>query len=135
MVAIIVTGKEIVAPGASLQNGQVYDANSFTITAVLQQLNINAVYTVYTNDDLPEVVSALQAALQRADLLLLSGGISAGNYDFVREAALQCGISEVFYKVNQKPGKPLFFGPKITGSSLACPAIRVLPLPVCTNMC
>ncbi len=111
-VAIIITGKEIVQPGTPLQYGGVYDANTYTITAVLKQLHITHCKISYVTDDVNDIETALQASLQQAHIVLLSGGISAGDYDFVPEAAKRCAIKEVLYKVAQKPGKPLFFGTK-----------------------
>ena len=53
---------------------------------------------------------AIREALEKVDILLLSGGISVGDYDFVRTSLQNIGVEEVFYKVAQKPGKPLYFG-------------------------
>ncbi|MNE65650.1 Molybdopterin molybdenumtransferase [compost metagenome] len=50
--------------------------------------------------------------MKKYDVVLISGGISVGDYDFVKEALLQNGVQELFYKINQKPGKPMFFGSK-----------------------
>ena len=67
--------------------------------------------SVYEADDDLEVLTAiLQQALEQSDVVLLSGGVSVGDYDFVIEASQRCGINQVFHKVKQKPGKPLFFG-------------------------
>ena len=54
----------------------------------------------------------LKSCLSAFDVVLVSGGISVGDYDFVKEALLSNGVEELFYKINQKPGKPLFFGKK-----------------------
>ena len=54
----------------------------------------------------------MQQALQQADVVLLTGGISAGDYDFVLQAATNCGVTKLFHKIKQRPGKPLFFGKK-----------------------
>jgi molybdopterin molybdotransferase len=79
---------------------------------VLQQLNISAVKVVWANDDLEELKTALAQALLQSDLVLLTGGISAGDYDFVLEAATECEVQKLFHKVKQRPGKPLYFGMK-----------------------
>ena len=62
-------------------------------------------------DDLEATKKSVALGLE-ADVLLLSGGISVGDYDFVNEALQANGVQEIFYKVNQKPGKPLWFGKK-----------------------
>ncbi len=111
-ISIIVTGKELQQPGTALEYGQVYESNSFTLKAVLQQLNIPAVKVVWANDDLEELKTALAHALHESDMVLLTGGISAGDYDFVLEAATECEVQKLFHKIKQRPGKPLYFGMK-----------------------
>jgi molybdopterin molybdotransferase len=115
-ITIIITGNEFQQPGTPLQYGQVYESNSFALTAVLKQLQIENVRVLYASD-MPEVVtSSLQKALQQSDVVLLTGGISAGDYDFVLQAATEFGVEKLFHKVKQRPGKPLYFGKK--GSKL-----------------
>lgn len=111
-VTIIVTGKELQQPGKPLQPGQVYESNSLTVKAVLHQLNINNVKVVSVDDDLNIVHNALEEALQASDVVLLTGGISVGDYDFVLRAAELSGVEKQFYKIKQRPGKPLYFGKK-----------------------
>jgi molybdopterin molybdotransferase len=111
-VSIIVTGKELQQPGTPLDYGQVYESNSFTLTSALQQLNINDIKIFRADDDLEILTGILKGALQQADLVLLTGGISAGDYDFVLQAAANCGVTKLFHKIKQRPGKPLYFGKK-----------------------
>jgi molybdopterin molybdotransferase len=66
---------------------------------------------VVTDDDENEIMNAMQAAMD-ADFVLLTGGVSVGDYDLVPAALEKCGVSKIFHKVKQKPGKPLFFGKK-----------------------
>ncbi len=111
-ITIIITGNELQQPGKPLQYGQVYESNSFALKAVLKQLHFNNVEVLYATD-IPEIVtSALEKALQQSDVVLLTGGISVGDYDFVLQAATECGIEKLFHKVKQRPGKPLYFGKK-----------------------
>jgi molybdopterin molybdotransferase len=63
-------------------------------------------------DNLKATKRVLKSCLSAFDVVLVSGGISVGDYDFVKEALLSNGVEELFYKINQKPGKPLFFGKK-----------------------
>lgn len=111
-VTIIVTGKELQNPGKPLLPGQVYESNSITIKAVLKQLQITDAAAVLVDDDLEILKNALQDALLNSDVVLLTGGISVGDYDFVLQAAGQCGVEKLFHKIKQKPGKPLYFGKK-----------------------
>ncbi len=109
-ISIIITGNELQQPGKTLQHGQVYESNSFTLKAVLQQLHIDHVEVFYATDKPEIVTSTLEKALQQSDVVLLTGGISVGDYDFVLQAANECGVEKLFHKVKQRPGKPLYFG-------------------------
>jgi len=111
-ISIILTGNELQQPGKPLQHGQVYESNSFSLKAVLKQLYINNVEVFYATDKPEIVTSTLEKALQQSDVVLLTGGISVGDYDFVLQAATECGIEKLFHKVKQRPGKPLYFGKK-----------------------
>ncbi len=111
-ISIIITGKELQQAGNPLQYGQVYESNSFTLSSALQQLHIESIKIFRADDDLQILTGILQEALQQADVVLLTGGISAGDYDFVLQAASNCGVTKLFHKIKQRPGKPLYFGKK-----------------------
>lgn len=111
-VSIIVTGNELQKPGNPLQFGQVYESNSFALQAALKQMDINKATIYNAADTLQDVIDILQKALQKSDVVLLTGGVSVGDYDFVLQAASECGIEKLFHKVKQKPGKPLYVGKK-----------------------
>jgi len=111
-VAIIVTGKELHQPGTELQFGQVYESNSYSLSAALKSEGISEIQIFNADDDLEVLTDVLERALINSDVVLLNGGVSVGDYDFVIEASKRCGIKQVFHKVKQKPGKPLFFGTK-----------------------
>jgi molybdopterin molybdotransferase len=111
-ISILITGKEIRKPGEQLRPGEVYDANSFILHAALNRIRMDKIDMVFVDDELELVQHALSDALLRSDLVLLTGGISVGDYDFVLRAANACGVQQYFHSVKQKPGKPLFFGKK-----------------------
>lgn len=111
-VHLIVTGNELQQPGEPLQAGQVYESNSFMLKAALQQLHINTVTATTVSDDLNALQRAIADALQEADVVLLTGGVSVGAFDFVVPAAEACGVKKLFHKVAQRPGKPLYCGTK-----------------------
>jgi molybdopterin molybdotransferase len=111
-ISIIITGNELQQPGKPLQHGQVYESNSFALNAVLHQLHINHIEVFYAADKHEIVTSTLNKALQQSDVVLLTGGISVGDYDFVLQATTECGVEKLFHKVKQRPGKPLYFGKK-----------------------
>ena len=111
-ISIIITGNELQQPGKQLQHGQVYESNSFTLQAVLKQLHIDNVEVSYATDKPGIVTTKLEEALQQSDVVLLTGGISVGDYDFVLQSTIECGVERLFHKVKQRPGKPLYFGKK-----------------------
>ena len=111
-VSLIVTGNELVKAGQELQKGQIYESNSTTLTAALLATGINVASTKLVQDSLEQTTLTIQKMMESMEVIIISGGISVGDYDFVGEALKNLNVEEVFYKVNQKPGKPLFFGKK-----------------------
>lgn len=109
-ITVIVTGDELQAPGKPLRFGQVYESNSYTLRMALQQMQINNVTFLSVADDFDQLLHVIAEALGSADMVLLTGGVSVGNYDYVAKALETCGVTPVFHKLKQKPGKPLFFG-------------------------
>jgi molybdopterin molybdotransferase len=111
-VAIIITGNELQMPGLPLQRGNVYESNSYMLIAALEEMGIKHIELLYAADDLEELTQQLKEALQYADVVLLTGGVSVGDFDFVVKATALCGVENIFHKIKQKPGKPFFFGKK-----------------------
>ena len=111
-IGIIVTGTELQTPGKPLQYGQVYESNSLALLAALRQMRLTDTTVARADDRLDVVTGLLQEQLLQNDVVLVTGGISVGDYDFVLKATQLCGVEQKFYKVRQRPGKPLFFGVK-----------------------
>jgi molybdopterin molybdotransferase len=111
-ISIIVTGNELQEPGKTLEHGQVYESNSFSLEAALKQLHITGVKIYKAEDTLEKVEQVLKETLQQSDIVFLTGGVSVGDYDFVVKAAAQNGVEKIFHKIKQKPGKPFYFGKK-----------------------
>jgi molybdopterin molybdotransferase len=109
-ISIIITGNELQEPGKPLEYGQVYESNSYALKAALQQLDIHTIYVFKADDTLEILTDKLNSALHQSDAVLLTGGASVGDYDFVLQAAANCGVETIFHKIKQRPGKPLFFG-------------------------
>ncbi len=110
-VAVLATGNELVKQGNELKKGQVYESNTLMLQSALNQFGIQP-EIVFLPDDIEQTKNAISQALKSSDLILLSGGISVGDYDFVKPSLETNGVEQLFYKVKQKPGKPLFFGKK-----------------------
>lgn len=109
-VNIIVTGSELQKPGNLLQEGQIFESNSYSISAALNSMDLSAEKTESVPDNEVEVNAIIANSIESCDVLLLSGGISVGDYDFVERGLKNNNVEPIFYKVKQKPGKPLFFG-------------------------
>ena len=136
-VAIVVTGNELVKAGKRLPKGKIYESNSLMLKVALQQTGIKKIKIFRVKDNLEATKKVFKDCLSEFDIVLVSGGISVGDYDFVKESLLSNGVEELFYKINQKPGKPLFFGKKENtivfalpgnpASTLTCFYVYVLP--------
>ncbi len=109
-VGILVTGSEIVGATADLRPGKIFDSNSFALAAALRELDIPVTFQKTCIDDRETLQRELIDGLNQTDVLLVTGGVSVGKYDFVKETAAKVGIEELFWRVKQKPGKPIFFG-------------------------
>jgi molybdopterin molybdotransferase len=111
-ISIILTGNELQQPGFALNYGQVYESNSYALNAAIREAGILNVDVFSAEDDLKILIEVLAIALQNSNLVLLTGGVSVGDYDFVIRAAEANGVEQVFHKIRQKPGKPIYFGKK-----------------------
>ncbi len=111
-IAIVTTGSELIKAGQALPYGKIYESNSGMLLTALQSLGFINVTITKVKDDYKSTVQSLDKAISENDMVLISGGISVGDYDFVGKALLELGTEQIFYKVKQKPGKPLFFGKK-----------------------
>lgn len=109
-VAIVITGNELVQLGNPVSFGQVYESNSYGLKACLQQLSIPHITVSYTKDTLAETEVAIAQAIADHDLVLVTGGVSVGDYDHVAQACDHAGVSRQFHGVKQRPGKPFYFG-------------------------
>jgi molybdopterin molybdotransferase len=109
-VALINTGGEIVPPGAKLGKNRIYNSNGPMLEALLRSDNI-AARPVIVKDNARKLRSAFAKAL-KADIVLISGGVSMGDYDLVPSVLKSLGVRKIFHKVKVRPGKPLFFGMK-----------------------
>lgn len=136
-VAILVTGNELVPAGKPLEYGQVYESNAQMLQTALNNEGVVSEFQ-HIKDSLEATKIAIQNAFDNHDLVIISGGISVGDHDHVGTALAELGVEEVFYKVMQKPGKPLYFGlkdgkavfalPGNPAASLTCYYEYVLPL-------
>lgn len=108
-VGIISTGDEIAESAAVLEPGQILDANGPLLAALCRQHGLEVVIQRLVVDERDATISAIQGALAQVDILILSGGVSVGDFDYVTEALAAVGLSVHFNRVAIKPGKPLTF--------------------------
>jgi len=111
-ICIMATGNELQFPGMPLLAGQSYESNNSFLIAALKPFAETLKSGMYIEDNLEMMQRALSANMKYSDLIIITGGVSVGDYDFVRQAADRIGIHCKFHRVKQKPGKPLYFGTK-----------------------
>jgi len=109
-VAIVATGDELVAPGQPLGPGQIHDSNALALAALVSEAGAVVVASLRARDDRADTTSVLREALDGADLVLVSGGVSVGPHDHVKPALAELGVQERFWRVALRPGKPTWFG-------------------------
>jgi molybdopterin molybdotransferase len=117
---LLTTGDEVVAPDAPLQWGQVYNSNRHSLGALLARHGVTLLRHEHLPDDPPQLRAALLRAAADADLVLSSGGVSAGEADFLPRLLAEVGTVD-FWKVRMKPGMPLLFGTIATTLVFALP--------------
>lgn len=109
LVAALVTGDEIVPPEAMPGPGQIRDSNSVALRALLAESGAEVLMTKRVPDSLAAHVAAFEAASREADLIVSSGGVAVGDYDFVKDAVEQLGSIDL-WRVAMQPGKPVVLG-------------------------
>ena len=119
-ITLVVTGNELIQPGEKLSSGKIYESNASTIRTLLRSMGFTCTVS-FVKDDYKATKDCISDAISKNDLIVATGGISVGDYDFVGKALLELGVQEVFYKVNQKPGKPLYYGLKENKPIFALP--------------
>lgn len=110
-IGVLVTGDELQSAGSPLEPGRIYESNSSMLQAVLKETGIREkIKVLRVRDNLEHTKKMIKCMLEEVDILLISGGISVGEYDFVKRGLEANDVEELFYKINQKPGKPMWFG-------------------------
>ena len=107
-VAVLVTGDEVAETPEDLKAGKVFDANGPLLKAWFEDYGIE-VNILHIADESQRVTQCFNQLKQQYDVIITTGGVSVGDYDFVRPCSFEAGFEQIFWKVKQKPGKPLFF--------------------------
>jgi len=108
-VAVFSSGDELVMPGTPLGPGQIYNSNRFTLIGLLDELACEVRDLGIVRDTLDATMEALADAAEHADLILVSGGVSVGEEDYVKPAVERLGSLDL-WRIAMRPGKPLAFG-------------------------
>ncbi|MDC9724403.1 MAG: molybdopterin-binding protein [Gammaproteobacteria bacterium] len=108
-VAFFSTGDELRSIGETLEEGQIYDSNRYTLYGMLKRLDVDFIDMGVIPDQKEALRQALQLASKQADVVLTSGGVSVGDADYVKEMLTELGQVD-FWKIAMKPGRPLAFG-------------------------
>jgi molybdopterin molybdotransferase len=109
-VAVIATGDELVAPGLPLRPGQIHNSNAVTLAGLAMQSGARVFTVTGAVDTLQDTEHALSHALEEADVVLVSGGVSVGPHDHVKPALEALDVRQRFWRVALRPGKPTWFG-------------------------
>ncbi|WP_110010807.1 molybdopterin molybdotransferase MoeA [Chryseobacterium sp. AG844] len=113
-VAIISTGDEMIPPEDTPTPFQLRRSNGITIQSVLEKYKIDADW-LHWNDDFELIKKELSQCIDSYDILLMSGGVSMGKFDYLPKACEELGIKKLFHKIKQRPGKPFWFGKSQNG--------------------
>src|SRR3989337_3987694 len=111
-VAFLVTGEELVGIDQELKPGKIRDTNSITLSTALSQENVEFLFLGRARDELSDIEEKLKKGLEWGDVLIVTGGVSVGEYDYVKRALGDLGVEGIFWRVAQRPGGPMFFGKK-----------------------
>ncbi len=110
IVGVVATGSEIVEPGNNPAAGQIRNSNGYSMMAQALRSGAQTRYLGIVEDDEAALNAVISRGLDECDVVLLSGGVSAGIYDLVQGAMRDCGVEIFFDRILMKPGKPLTFG-------------------------
>ncbi|SKB61011.1 molybdopterin molybdotransferase [Soonwooa buanensis] len=108
-IIVISTGDEMVSPDVIPSDFQLRQSNGITIKSVLQKYQIKA-DLLHLKDDYDLIKKELTRCLSQYDVLLMSGGVSMGKFDFLPQVCEELGVEKLFHKIKQRPGKPFWFG-------------------------
>ena len=109
-VALVLTGDELTSPGQPLRPGRIWSSNGVALAAQAERAGARLALSETVGDDHEATRAAIARALDSADVVCVSGGVSVGEHDHVKAALAELRVREVFWGVRLKPGKPTWFG-------------------------
>jgi molybdopterin molybdotransferase len=117
-IMVVSTGDELIEPGDPITDYQVRRSNSYAVAATLRKRGFGRVGDDHVPDDESLLRARLELHLTTHEVVILSGGVSMGKFDLVPKALMQLGVEEVFHRIAQRPGKPMWFGIGPQGQSV-----------------
>jgi molybdopterin molybdotransferase len=130
-IAVISTGDELVDIWKPIKQYQTRLSNAYAVQALLNQAQLGDVQIFHLKDNQKLMLQSIKNIVGKFDVLILSGGVSLGEFDYVPKVLSQLGIKQSFHKVSQKPGKPFWFGLAPHGK----PVFALPGNPVSTQIC
>jgi molybdopterin molybdotransferase len=109
-IMVVSTGDELVEPGDPIADYQVRRSNAYAVAATLRTRGFGRVGDDHVRDDEPLMLDRLALHLTTHEVVVLSGGVSMGKFDLVPRVLQQLGVQQVFHKIEQRPGRPMWFG-------------------------
>lgn len=106
-VALITSGDELVAPGAALPPGKIYNTNHFLLQGRLEELGVAPTVCAHVGDEAQQTAEAVRAAAAQADVIVTTGGVSVGQRDVMHDVVTLLGAEKLFWRVAVKPGSPV----------------------------
>ena len=116
-IGVLATGDELVDITADPGEDKVRATNLYSLLAGIKEINMNSINLGVVKDDKDLLMSSISSALNSdLDILITSGGVSVGKYDYLKDIFKESGVECIFWRVNVKPGKPLYFGKYVKGN-------------------
>jgi len=109
-ISIFVTGNELVSEPSQLKPGKILESNSSFLKAALHEMGLSPLRIQLIKDNPDHLQQPVEASLKDSDIVILTGGVSVGEYDLTKKILKKLNVNPLFWKVNQKPGKPLYVG-------------------------
>lgn len=140
-ITIISTGTELVDLDKEIKEHQIFMSNSYAIENELRNYGITNIERKHIVDDQIKTENEIRVSLENSDIVILTGGVSRGKYDFIPDSLNNLGVKKHFHKIEQKPGKPMFYGTKgkkqvfaLPGNPVSClVCLRRYVLPSISN--
>ena len=110
--ALLTTGAELIGVDEDIRPGKIRDTNSVILEAALSQELVDLCYTARVKDNVSDMGEKIKKNLKTCDILVITGGVSIGEYDYVKDVLNNVGVKKIFWNVSQRPGGPMYFGIK-----------------------